>query len=55
MKEEVKYTPHLEFRLKIRDILRELPKKIFELSRGRYFDGETNLMVAVGSAVYKRG
>lgn len=47
------YSAHLEFRLKIRNISRLLPKRIFQTSKEHYFDTETGKSVAVISVKYK--
>lgn len=43
----VRYTKHLEFRLQIRGIPRDLPRKIMEVSNEHYFDTATKHLVAV--------
>jgi hypothetical protein len=41
------YTPHLKFRLKVRNIPSHLPKKIFKEAREHYWDSLTHHYVAV--------
>jgi len=53
MKKEIIYTGHLQFRLKIREIDSELPKKIYEDSEEIYHDTKTGYDIAVGRAFYK--
>jgi len=43
----------LEFRLKIREIPRRLPRQIFEIAREHYFDNQTRKYVAVSKVSYK--
>ena len=43
----IDYTAHLEFRLKIRDIPHDLPRKIFQQAREHYYDNLTNHYIAV--------
>ena len=47
------YSAHLEFRLKIRDISRQIPKRIFETAKEHYFDNQTRNYAAVGKLNYK--
>jgi hypothetical protein len=44
---EIIYTPHLKFRLKIRNIPSHLPKKIFKEAKEHYYDNSTHHYVAV--------
>jgi len=44
---EIKYTAHLEFRLKIRNIPYDLPRKIFATARERYYDRTTKHFIAI--------
>ncbi len=44
---KLKYSQHLENRLKLRKIEYDLPRKIFEQSVERYFDEETRYYVAI--------
>jgi hypothetical protein len=41
------YTPHLKFRLKVRGIPSDLPKKIFKEAKEHYYDALTQHYVAV--------
>jgi hypothetical protein len=41
------YTPHLKFRLKVRDIPSHLPKQIFKEAKDHYYDSSTQHYVAV--------
>lgn len=50
---EVVYSSHLELRLKLRSINRELPKLIYKTSKERYFDTMTKMSIAVDKAIYK--
>jgi hypothetical protein len=43
----ITYTPHLKFRLKIRDIPSHLPEKIFKEAKEHYYDSLTKHYVAV--------
>ncbi|MDP3725340.1 MAG: hypothetical protein Q8R20_02640 [Nanoarchaeota archaeon] len=54
MEKEIFYSPHLEFRLKLRKIPRVLPEKIFASSSEHYFDRETGLFIAIGRSVYRK-
>ena len=44
---EIIYTAHLEFRLKIRNIPYDLPRKIFEQAKEHYYDGLTKHYIAI--------
>jgi len=46
---KIEYSKHIEARLKLRAIARELPKEIFERASERYLDRETGHLVAVMS------
>ena len=46
---KIEYSKHIETRLKLREIPRELPKEIFEEASERYLDTETDHLVAVMS------
>ena len=50
---KVIYTAHLEFRLKIREILHDLPRKIFKESREHYYDTHTDHRVALSTVMFK--
>lgn len=41
------YTAHLEFRLKVRNIPHDLPRKVFERAREHYYDNLTKHYVAI--------
>ena len=43
----LKYTKHLENRLKLRKIKHDLPRKIFVEAKDRYYDEETGHYIAV--------
>ena len=47
------YSPHLKFRLKVREIPRLLPKQIFQGSREHYFDNQTGKFIAASRVKYK--
>jgi len=53
MKKEIIYSSHLIFRMKIREIGEDLPKRIYEKSDERYFDTKTGYSVAIDEAFYK--
>lgn len=44
---ELIYTSHLEFRLKTRKIPYDLPRRIFQQARERYFDNLTKHYIAI--------
>lgn len=44
---EIRYTNHLENRLKLRQIDYDLPKRIYSESKERYYDTETGHHIAV--------
>lgn len=48
------YTPHLEFRIKIRNIPYYLPKKAFKNSREHYYDKATKHYVAIRRMNFKK-
>jgi len=41
------YTSHLEFRLKIRNIPYDLPRKVFQQTKERYYDTLTKHYIAI--------
>jgi len=43
----IKYSQHIENRLRLRRIEYDLPRRIFEQSEERYFDIETGSLIAV--------
>ena len=45
-KPQSKYSKHIKNRLKLRRIEYDLPKRIFEQSKERYFDKETGHLIA---------
>ncbi|MBI2514772.1 hypothetical protein HYV91_01100 [Candidatus Wolfebacteria bacterium] len=47
------YTEHLELRLKLRQIPYGLPKKLYLTAYERYFDRDTQLLIAVKEVKYK--
>lgn len=44
---KIVYTSHLEFRLEVRNIPHNLPKKIFQDAKERYYDAATGHYVAI--------
>jgi hypothetical protein len=44
---QIQYSEHLENRLKTRKIQYDLPRKIYEQSKERYFDNETKHHIAI--------
>ena len=44
---KIVYTSHLEFRLKVRNIPHNLPKKIFQEAREHYYDTATGHCIAI--------
>ena len=44
---QIRYTSHLEFRLKIRKIPYLLPKEIYIKAEEHYYDRETNHLIAL--------
>lgn len=44
---EVRYSKHLEIRIKIRGIPHELPRIVFNKSSKHFYDNETDLNIAV--------
>jgi len=50
---EITYSPHLEFRLKLRQIPRSLPLRIYQTSKEKYYDRVTNKRVAVQKVKFK--
>lgn len=44
---KIVYTAHLEFRLKIRNIPHELPRKIYQEAKEHYYDTMTGHSIAV--------
>ncbi len=49
---KVKYTDHLELRLRIRNLPHELPKTIYRLADQRYFDTSTMHNIAIKQVKY---
>lgn len=49
----ISYTSHLELRLKLREIPYDLPRKIYETAKERYFDSATRKLTAVQKVRYK--
>lgn len=47
------YTSHLEFRLKIREIPHDMPRKIFEESSEHYYDRQTGHYIALLKVRFK--
>ena len=50
---EIVYTPHLKLRMKLREIENELPRRIYEESKEKYFDSKTDNYVAISKIHYK--
>ena len=44
---EIKYSRHIKHRLHLRKIDYDLPKKVYELSKERYFDEKTGHFIAI--------
>lgn len=53
MAKEVKYSSHLNLRLKTRDIPHELPSEIYLSSTEKYFDSAVGRDIAVRQIQYK--
>lgn len=53
MKEEIEYSEHLKFRLKIREIPENLPEKIYRQADERYIDTLTSYNIALKYEKYK--
>ena len=53
MEKIITYTPHLELRLKLREIPHDLPRKIYSQAREKYLDMETHKCIAVKSVAYR--
>jgi len=51
--EEIHYTEHLRLRLKVRDIPKELPRKILSEADERYWDTKTYKWIALKKVKYK--
>ena len=47
------HSPHLELRLKIREIPRSLPRRIYQNSHEHYFDKETGKNIAIEKVRFK--
>lgn len=47
------YTSHLEFRLKMRNIPHDLPRKIFQETKAHYYDNMTLHYIAVDKVKYE--
>lgn len=50
---QIKYTAHLEFRLKIRKIPYHLPRKILENTQEHFYDKLTRHFIAVGQTKFE--
>ena len=50
---EICYAEHLELRIKLRDLPYSLPKIIYQTVRERYFDAETQKLIALKHVKYK--
>lgn len=53
MQREIVYTLHLTFRLQLRGIPPNLPRKIYQNAKERYFDADTKKLVAVMKVAYQ--
>jgi hypothetical protein len=53
MESAIKYSAHLEFRLKVREISYDLPLKIFREAKEHYYDTATKHCVAVGQVKFE--
>lgn len=53
MNKKIIYTPHLQLRMKIREIENELPKQIYEKTKEKYFDTKTGYYIGVDEIYYK--
>ena len=49
---KIAYTSHLEFRLKVRNIPHNLPRKVFEYAKEHYYDTLTGHSVAVDTVEF---
>lgn len=47
------YSDHLELRLNLREIPCNIPKNIYKASQERYFDNETENIIAIKKVKYK--
>lgn len=54
MAKKIRYSAHLEARLRFRNIPLGLPETIYKTSRNRYVDSVTGLYVAVKKVHYNR-
>jgi len=52
--QRVRYTRHLELRLKLRGIPYNLPRTIYRISQERYFDRGTGKTIAVRQVKHKQ-
>jgi len=50
---KIKYTAHLKFRLKVREIPSLLPKEIFKKAQEHYYDSSTGHYVVVHKIKFK--
>ena len=51
--EVIRYTQHLQVRLRLREIPDRLPREIYKTSREHYFDNETEKYIAIKTIYYK--
>jgi len=49
----ITYTAHLQFRLKIRDIPYNLPRKLYQQSKEHYYDNLTHHYIAISQIDFK--
>ena len=50
---KVYYTSHLKLRMKFRNIPQDLPRRIYQESRERYYDSETSHYIAIKEMKFK--
>lgn len=53
MQKEIYYTPHLRFRLKLRNIPYELPKRVYKQAKEHYYDSQTGHNIALSRVKFK--
>lgn len=53
MKKKIVYTAHLQFRMAIREIENDLPRKIYQKGKEKYYDTKTGYYVIVAEAYYR--
>jgi hypothetical protein len=50
---EIKYTAHLEFRLRIRNIPYEVPRRVYAKAQEHYVDNLTKHNIAIGTMEFQ--